>query len=269
MHSDQYPIAELYWALLDYRGADVYSDLLAPWLNKQLEVRHWIQEFETRSSSDWTVATEEDLWMLYALSRVTSTLLLCFQTRREGQREVPSPSLTVDDFQQFHEQLGFQVVSPQEYHPFFHEILDVTPTEDAQSPIRVKQCDWPCLMLDNMLFLRAGCAITGGASHVVKETAENSKLYWTFCRLDRPHDDLSHGWGHNSQWRTSFRRDYHVNGEYHFNVDASHSLNEPNCSVEEVSPAVMVELVRNRCVIRTSIADGDLYPYEYSWTEST
>jgi hypothetical protein len=36
----------------------------------------------------------------------------------------------------------------------------------------------------------------------------------------------SFGWGHNSQWKTDFRRDYLTADSYQFNVDAETDINE-------------------------------------------
>lgn len=48
---------------------------------------------------------------------------------------------------------------------------------------------------------------------------------------------------------------------FHFNVDGKQSLNDPLTSVEDLSKATMVELVRNRGMIHTDVGDdGDLFP---------
>ena len=48
-----------------------------------------------------------------------------------------------------------------------------------------------------------------------------------------PASDLSHGWGHNSQWRTDFRRDYEESAELHYNVDGRWLIGEPLPEGEE------------------------------------
>lgn len=103
---------------------------------------------------------------------------------------------------------------------------------------------------------------------MVNDIAERSKLYWTFRRKDRPCADQSHGWGHNSQWRTQLRRDYQSVPGFHYNIDAEESLNAATGTVDGIGVVAMVELVRNRCVIRTAVDDADLYPYRYSYTEA-
>jgi len=267
MFVSQWPFVELDRSLHEYRGDDAYTDLLEGWLENNSDEVRWIADYQHRTQDDWFTATGEDLCRLYALFRVTSTLMLRFQSGRADGTDYQGPAISIEGFQLFHEQLGFCVPNIAAYHPFFHEILAVTPTSDEDSPIQVTEIAWPCLMLGDMLFCRAGCAVTGGKSSVVKDIAESSKLYWTFRRKDRPCDDRSHGWGTNSQWRTAHRRDYRTARRYHFNVDGRHSLNDLDCVVDDVPMDTMIELVRNRCLVRTCADDSDLYPYEYTYAE--
>ncbi len=267
MFSSQWPFVELHRSLHEHRGADAYTDLLERWPENNADEVRWIADFQQRTNDDWTVATDEDLCRLYALFRVTSTLLLRFQSGRADGTDYDGLAITLEGFQLFHEHLGFRVPHVRKYHPFFHEILSVTQTPDDDSAVQLAKCVWPCLMLGEMVFCRAGCAVVGGSTQVAKDIAETSTLYWTYRRKDRPYNDLSHGWGHNSQWRTAHRRDYRDAGGYHFNVDGRHSLNDPDCVVDDLAVDTMIELVRNRCLIRTRVDDSDLFPYDYSYTE--
>lgn len=267
MYDSQWPFVELHRLLHEYRGDDAYTDLLGRWPDNNADECRWIADFHHRTKDDWAAASDEDLSRLYALFRVTSTLLLRFQRGRADGTDYQGPAITIDGFNLFHEQLGFSVSDVTEYHPIFHEILSVSPTPHDDAPIQVTDFSWPCVMLGNMVFCRAGCAVAGGSSHVVKDIAESSKLYWTYRRKDRPYNDLSHGWGHNSQWRTAHRRDYHAAGRYHFNVDGRQSLNDPDRAVDDLPVDTMIELVRNRCLIRTRVDDSDLFPYDYTYTE--
>lgn len=267
MFSSQLPYVELLRRLHEYRGDDAYTGLLEAWPDNNAREVQWLAEFRHRTNNDWTAASGEDLCRLYALFRVTSTLLLRFQTGRADGTDYQGPSITVDGFQLFHEQLGFHTPLVDGFHPFFHEIISVEPVSDSESRIQVVETSWPCLMLGDLMFCRAGCTVSGDSIHLVKDIAESSKLYWTYRRKDRWCNDQSHGWGSNSQWRTSHRRDYLSNKRYHFNVDGKQSLNDPSCSVDEVPVEAMIELVRNRCLIRTRVDDNDLYPYLFSYSE--
>jgi len=117
-------------------------------------------------------------------------------------------------------------------------------------------------MIGCMMFCRAGVTVRGGTHFIEKNIAETSKIYFTFRRNNRPYEDLSHGWGHNSQWRTDFRRDYVTDSEFYYNVDNN---------VELVFPDQRIELLTNRCLIRsinpTCDPDEYSYPYKYTYKE--
>jgi hypothetical protein len=69
---------------------------------------------------------------------------------------------------------------------------------------------------------------------------------------DRPCQDLSTGWGSNSQWGTDFRRDY-VDGDLlRYNVDAKPDRFAPKARDDE--------LLRHRCSVRAPALD-DAFPY--------
>jgi hypothetical protein len=270
MYASQHPWIELYDALLACGDdADAYDDVLEPWAQRHADERHRLADFAARTDGAWHAATNEDLWRLYAAFRVTSTLLLRFQSGRADRTDYPGPNVGVEGYQLFHEGLGFHVPDDADFHPFYHEIVRVCPTAAAAAPIEVVEQLWPPLMLGSMMFCRAGCVVSGGADHVVPAIAERSKLYWTFRRKDRPCHDLSHGWGSNSQWSTPLRRDYRApNGAFHYNVGAREPLDLARDVVDGLSSRALQELIRNRCMIRTAIDDSDLHPYRYSFAEA-
>ncbi len=267
MYGVQAPWVELFRTLHQDEWSDSCDDVLERWLERHPAERRWLDEFKHRTNNDWFVVSNEDLCRLYAIYRVTSTLLLCFQTGRADGMDWPGPAMTVDGFRSFHEQLGFQAANVTDYHPFFHEILSVTQSPDDESSIRIDEYVWPCLMLGDMMFCRAGCVVTGGASHVVKDIAESSKLYWTYRRKDRPYADESFGWGNKSQWRTPLRRDYRLANGFDFNIDGDTSLNESDGMIDDLPVETMIELIRNRCLIKTQLDDSDLCPYGFRYTE--
>ncbi len=268
MYNSQLPIIDLYDSIHEYQGEDIYTDLLEEWLGRNIEECDWVNEFRARTSGDWATATNEDLCRLYAFYRVTSLLLLRFQSGRADGTDYPGPAIEIEGFQLFHEQLGFQVFRVASYHPFYHEVLSVDQASSDDAPICIVECVRPCVMLGDMAYCRSGCAVSGGSSRIIKEIAESSQLYWACRRKDRPYNDQSQGWGHNSQWRTAQRRDYRSKNEYHYNIDGDQSLNDPSCSVDDISLNAMIELVRNRCMVKTKVNDLDLYPYCYTYIEN-
>jgi hypothetical protein len=264
MYVTQQPWVELCESLYEFPTPDAYTDLLEPWLSRHAEQRHWLLEFSRRTDAQWTAATDEDLCRLYAAFRVASTLLLRFQHGRADGSDFPGPEISVDGYRLFFEALGFQAPDVPTFHPFFHEIVAVNQYPSPAAPITILHQRWPPLMLGSLMFCRAGCVVTGGADHVVKEIAQHSKLYWTFRRKDRPYNDLSHGWGNRSQWRTQFRRDYRAPHAFHYNVDATEPLDTAADPVDDLPLPAMRELLRHRCLIRTAVDDSELFPYLYS-----
>ena len=109
---------------------------------------------------------------------------------------------------------------------------------------------WPGFLLGRMLFCRAEVRVRGGARHVRKEIAENSRLYWAFARNNRPPRDRSHGWGHNSQWATDFRRDYLGDDAYYYNVDGEVDVHDDAADSELALP-LRIELLTHRCFVVT------------------
>ena len=128
------------------------------------------------------------------------------------------------------------------------------------------------------MFSRAGVRVRGGSRHVLKDAAEHSTLCWAHRRKNRPYQDLSHGWGHNSQWRTCFRWDLMLDGVLTYNaaevgqsdgVDLTTWTDTADpCRVgETLEPQLTVEqrreLLTNRCFITIPepAPIGDHYPY--------
>lgn len=268
MYSMQQPWADLYAALLDYEGLDAYADILEPWPAQNPEPCRWLANLSHRADNHQQLVNDEDLCGLYAVFRVASLLLLRFQSGNAQERTYSGPAVTVEGYRRFFETLGFHVPTAERFHPFFHEIVGVQQSPVAHEPVTIVAQAWPPLMLRNLMFCRAGVVVAGGTDHVVKTIAEHSHLYWTFRRNDRPCSDESHGWGHNSQWRTALRRDYRSAQGFHYNVDGRQALDINSETVGELDAAAQIELVRHRGFIRTAADDSDLYPYKWSYTES-
>lgn len=271
MYSTQQPWADLYEALLDHDGADAYADILEPWPARNPDECLWLADDSRRIDLRWQTKDDEDdedVCRLYAIFRVASLLLLRFQSSRGEENRYAGPAVTVGQYRRFFETLGFHVPEAGRFHPFFHEILGVRQSPVAQQPVTIVEQAWPPLMLRNLMFCRAGVVVAGGTDHVVKEIAERSQLYWTFRRRDRPCSDLSHGWGHNSQWRTALRRDYRSAQGFHYNVDGERTLDASTGKVDDLDAATLIELVRHRGLVRSAADDSDLFPYAWSYTEA-
>jgi hypothetical protein len=243
----------------------IYWYVLAPWIESHAHAREWLASFAAQRGKPIATADDDDLCRLYALSRVNETLLLGYQQGRADGTDWPGPVISLDDYVRFAEAFGLSVVDPSTFTPFHHEIVEVDQAPDDDAPVELVSTLWPCLMLGDMLFSRAGARISAGRRFVHKEVAESSMLYWAYRRKNRPHQDLSHGWGSNSQWRTRFRRDYSLGGAYHYNVDRKQDLAAPDAGVidrDGLSRAERIELLTHRCFVVTTKPDSDLWPYD-------
>lgn len=235
---------------MEYAGPMLAVDIVLPWCEREVKERAWLAAFGGRTGDPIPAATNEDLCRLYALSRVRDLLL----TVDVGASEVLMQTM------------GLRRRAVPAFSPFFHEVVRVDQSDRVDEPITVVRTLWDGWCLGALQFARAGVHVRGGADHIVKEVAEQSTMYWTFRRSDRPTSDPSRGWGSNSSWRTPFRRDYAIDGKRWYNVDAK--ARRPRDEDEDLSPDEMAEIVRHRCFIRSRRPDGDLFPYDDAWVET-
>jgi hypothetical protein len=216
----------------------------------------------------------EDLWELYAFSRVSDILLLPYQNGAHDGTLWTGPAIGPDERVAFFTALGLERIDKPDFHPFYHEIVAVDQAADATSQITVVDELWPGFMLGHLLICRAGVHVRGGANLILKDVAEGSTLYWAYRRKSRPYRDLSQGWGSNSQWRTEFRRDYTNGRDFVYNADGTlddrlpDPRTRPNSAHEDLSPDERVELLINRCFVHTPEPRNNLFPYNDTLTTS-
>ena len=261
VHSDQYPYRELHDAMVGCNGR-FPSDKLSGWHRSYPDEARWLETFAGAVGPEVPVS-EEDGWRLYALSRVLEVMNLTFQ---HGDGDGWSgPGLALADVSAFATDLSLSVAVPRGYTPFECEIVGVVEARDDSEEIRLAEVHWPSMLLGNMLVCRAGVTVCAGPRVINPIVASSSTLYWAYRRRNRAHQDRSHGWGHNSQWRTSFRRDYQVGTRVFYNVDGRCDLAANDLAIDEDFPltqAERVELLVNRCFILTPKPSDDLWPYD-------
>lgn len=247
---------QLYESLVN----DAPPSVLTEWLDRHgLTAAKWFATLRERLDPAHPLS-EDESWTLYAFSRVNETLLLSFQPSRDNWHDW-TPGISLDAYCNFMQALGLEVLPARPFSPFHHEIVTVSQSGEPSAPAMMTREFWPALMLGPLLISRAGVAITAGRDRICKEIAESSTLYWTFWRRSRPVSDLSHGWGSNSQWRTSFRCDYEADGHYVLNADElgrTRRDGEPN---DELTDAEQLELLVHRCFVISSRPHDDLYPF--------
>lgn len=260
---------DLYENVLGYTGQRLYEDVLTPWIERGQDAASHFSFF--KQPSDFDKQSDDHcfaMWNLYALNRVNDLFLLPFQ--KTVDRPWSGPQVTEDQYVEFFTNIGFAPFKSDTYTPIRHEIVEVIESQHHAEPIGVLESLWPGLMFGTLLFSRSGVRVLGGSDHILKEVAENSMLHFTFRRLHRRTTDLSIGWGSNSQWRTSIRRDYESDGALIYNFDGDMLLNDPAATEKDWNPltaAERLELCKNRCFIMSKTDDSDLYPYEYRFEE--
>ena len=263
MHVDQTPYRLLNESLMDYQGTGVFPDVLLPWLEKNPGEPAWLLAFSERAGRPIPDATVEDLWRLYALNRVLELLTLRFQRGAADGSAWNGPAVSIEQFEAFAQALHLQVTRENAYDPFHHEITGLVPSTDPVP--RLVEVHWPGLMLGSMLMVRAGVTVAAAPETLRPGVADASTLYWAYWRKNRPHDDLAHGWGSNSSWRTSFRRDYQIGNKVYLNVDGEADLGNPQgdwLNDSGLTNAERIELLVNRCFTTTTKPHGDLWPYD-------
>jgi hypothetical protein len=258
VHTDQEPYRQLHDSMLEYAGEAVYDELLRPWLARNDGERRWLDRLRARRGDPVPPLEPEESWRLYALSRIVELLQLSFAPA-VADPDWTVPRVSREQYASFMDSLGLEAHRHDGFHPFFHEVVTVEQVaEETAPPSLVEEC-WPGYGLGGLLISRAGCRVRAGSAHLRKEIAERSTLYWAYARNHRPSEDLSRGWGGRSQWRTSFRRDYALDGRLHYNVDAAHRARLPDDGLDAVARA---ELLRHRCFVTYARPVDDPWPYD-------
>jgi hypothetical protein len=257
MHSEQLPYRQLHDEMLEYDGDALFDDVLVPWLRAQDGERRWLDGMRARRGDPVPAVSQEESGRLYALSRIVQLLALSFTPRTLDEEWTVAP-VTRDEFARFMDALRLQTVDHAGFHPFYHEIVTVDQALDEDAEPQLVELLWPGYMLGPLLISRGGVRVRAGRRHVVKEIAEGSTLYWAYARNNRRTQDLSSGWGGNSQWRTGFRRDYALDGALHYNVDARDP--GPGAGID-LSDMERAELLRHRCFVTCTRPGDDLWPY--------
>ena len=221
---------------------------------------------------------------LYALGRVNDLLVNGLLPRGKS-KDWPFERVTQTDYVGLLTGFGFEVVEARsEFVPFYHEIVSVEQDPDDDLQPVIEEEIWPTTVLDvsgyasnpgpaKMVFSRAGVRVRAGKNHIEKQAAETSRLYWAFRRANRDCNDLSHGWGSNSQWRTNLRLDIATDTHYRFNVNGRNDDEAIDLAVDnQWSRSMLVkdqidrdraeELLVNRCFLKSHpTIDPWLYAY--------
>ncbi|MGW3543405.1 hypothetical protein ACWDNI_23085 [Nocardia niigatensis] len=235
-----WPLRALFDSLLN-GPANWGSEQFGPWFEQRPHVLAELHECGTHEASTQQIAVER-LWGLYAINRLVDVLLVPLQPH---YLETAYQGASRSAWAEFTELIGATSIGESGFHPFFHEIVDVVVADDPDEPATVVGQYWPGAFIGNLLLVRSGVTVRAGSSVLNPHVAARSSMYWTFWRCYRQVQDLSDGWGSNSQWRTSFRRDYYLSGELHYNTDGQWD-DDPLPDNDDLSARERVDLLRFR-----------------------
>lgn len=266
---------DLFVELRDGPAAGWGGEVLQPWLDRRPHLVAELHELGRPDSRRVRVPREGNHYTalegMYAFSRIVDVLLSAFQPGNSDPQlldwtsgkpwwrgTIPGTSA----WPTFRAAIRAAPLAESSFHPFFHEIVSVQVSDDADEPPSVIGEFWPGAIVGSMLVARAGVAIRAGAHHLDADVAARSALYWAWWRCNRRVVDPSHGWGHNSQWSTDFRRDYITEGNLYYNVDADPSR-QPD---RDLNDADRIDLLRYRCSIRTDLG-ADQLPFDDTFVE--
>jgi hypothetical protein len=272
--TEQMKWRDLFGALQAYQG-DWWSDeLILPWASSHFEVLEELRAIGQPQYHQARVGPGTDrrtaLEGLYALSRVLDVLIAPYQPVNDDPALLNSVSgkpwwtgrlPDTEALLALAAAIDGTQIAEERFHPFFHEIVAVQPDSDPDAgPVLVDEV-WPGFLVNSLLLVRAGVVVRAGSNVLNPLVASRSALYWAWWRRNRVTTDLSHGSGGSFQWGTEFRRDYWVNGELHYNVDAARHLGN-----DHQPAAVQAELVRFRHSVRTDHG-AEQWPWGHALVE--
>jgi hypothetical protein len=257
---DSFSVICLEW--MNYCGEAPFTEVLQPNLitarDALMAMAHW-RKLETSlpgvlPEDEFQIERQE----MFALSVLNDQLICALE----------NASLSLAEYRAFWVGLGLQVFDAGTvFNPALCEIAAVT-DESANVPMQTR---WPGLRWGELVFSRCGVSIPHSPPRgIVKGIADTGILYFCNQRLGRQTSDLSHGWGSNSRWRTSYHRNYLVDQYAFFNVDGRTDLvatpakdidhlQEYDLTIDEAR-----ELLVHHCFVQTAKADdGNFWPYDW------
>ncbi len=256
-------IRDLYHEIPKYKGNKILSELLKPWL-KQNGYREYLQTLLISEQM-----TDSDNWELYALSRVLDVLTLTSKPDRYTEAFNGEGSLlTTNEYIEWIQFLGLDIVYPGQYDPFHCEIA--TAIAGAVN-FHIFDCLQPAIKLKNLMIKRSPVVISLNPKDYDLDQVNNAMLYWTFRRSNKNTADLSEGWGSNSQWRTAFRLDIETEHSYIYNLKNTLDLHEPDEAViaelkaQDLTIEEAIELLVYRQFTLCTKEDKDKFPYDFGY----
>lgn len=269
VHEDVWGVRDLILTIRDEWEPGWDQAGLIWWLDQHPRVAGFLRDVGRPEARRPLAAGDDTLQALYAISRLVEIAIaprqpvnddpdLLAWTTHQPWWSGPLPAATV--WPALAEAMGATPIAEDGFHPFFHEVVQVVEAEDPQEEPSLVAEHWTGAMVGSMLLQRAGVTVRAGRHKVDPKVAAHSALYFSWFRRNRRACDLSHGWGHNSQWRTAFRRDYVTAAELHYNVDARAGAVNPADDDTDITADERLQLLRYRHSLVRDLGH-DRWPY--------
>ncbi|WP_434278836.1 hypothetical protein [Acinetobacter sp. CE-15] len=256
--------------ILDFKAEDFFESVIKKWIVEN-DYKNYISNISNKISGRKNELLQEDIWELYALSRVLDLLTLPFQTDNDADdSDWKGPRITVSEYIEFNNLLGLEITTPFSFKPFNCEIIEA---QIGMNDFEIIECNFPAVKLNNLMIKKAGVKILLNPDKFNLNLINKASIYWAFRRKNRKYFDLSQGWGSNSQWRTDLRLDIETENSYIYNVTGKFNLNSPTIELtEELNQQDLelneaVELTVFRHFMKCTKDDSDLFPYDFRFEE--
>lgn len=256
--------------ILDFKAEDFFESVIKKWIVEN-DYKNYISNISNKISGRKNELLQEDIWELYALSRVLDLLTLPFQTDNDADdSDWKGPRITVAEYIEFNNLLGLEITTPFSFKPFNCEIIEA---QIGMNDFEIIECNFPAVKLNNLMIKKAGVKILLNPDKFNLNLINKASIYWAFRRKNRKYFDLSQGWGSNSQWRTDLRLDIETENSYIYNVTGRFNLNSPTIELtEELNQQDLelneaVELTVFRHFMKCTKDDSDLFPYDFRFEE--
>ena len=262
-------IKDLYLEILDFDGDHIFETMIKKWVLEN-NYQSIISNISQKILSDKIVLSQNDIFELYALNRVLDVLTLQFQPNNHADGEWLGPKISVLEYIEFTHLIGLETFTPESFHTFNCEIMDV---QAGTCDFKIIEQYFPAVKLKNLIIKRAGVKLSLNPTHYDLELINQAAIYWTFRRKNRKYFDLSQGWGSNSQWGTDFRLDFETKDCFIYNILGKQDLNTPNSdTITELHDSNLeieeaIELVKFRHFMACPKDDSDLFPYDYKYSQ--
>lgn len=263
-------IIDLYFKIEEFHGDNIFANIIKNWALEN-NYSHYISTLSSKVQNHNVGLSQDEIWELYALSRILDILTLGFQPDNLSEdSKWENIDLTVQQYIEFSNLIGLETSTPQLFNPFNCEIIEA---QKGKNNFNITQSTFPAVKLKNLMIKRAGVIVTLNPELYDLNLANHSAIYWAFKRNNRKYFDMSQGWGSNSQWRTELRLDIETHDSFIYNLLGEHDLNKlPKSALEQLGVDALeieeaIELTKFRHFVKCTKNDSDLFPYDYKYIE--